>query len=94
MKLCWKKEIENGNKSARYAPQTFGLLKKPVRPVTHISSPPLEQMGFRYQTIKPFRVSNGPCQLKKYWPYPVINTGKLLVIRIKQNDFLDDLELR
>ena len=75
MKLCWKKEIENGNKSARYAPQTFGLLKKPVRPVTHISSPPFEQIGFRYQTIKPFKYSKGPYHLKKYWIIPLIKRG-------------------
>ena len=75
MKLCLKKEIENGNKSAKYAPLTFGLLKKPVKPVTHISSPPFEHMGFRNQTINPFKNSKGPYHLKKYWIIPLIKSG-------------------
>ena len=51
-------------------------------------------MGLWYQIIRPLRVSKGPFQFKKYWPKPVINTGKVPVTKIIENDLLFDLVLR
>ena len=51
-------------------------------------------MGLWYQIMSPFRVSKGPCQFKKYWPKPVINTGKVPATKIKENVLLFDFELR
>ena len=51
-------------------------------------------MGLWYQIIRPLRVSKGPFQFKKYWPKPVINTGKVPATKTKENDLLFDFELR
>ena len=51
-------------------------------------------MGLWYQIMSPLRVWNGPVQFKKYWPKPVINTGKVPATKINENDLLFDFELR
>ena len=51
-------------------------------------------MGLWYQIIRPLSVSKGPVQFKKYYPKPLINTGKVPAIKINENDLLLDFELR
>ena len=51
-------------------------------------------MGLWYQIMSPFIISKGPFQFRKYWPKPVINTGKVPATKIKENDLLFDFKLR
>tara|TARA_B100000212_G_scaffold335937_1_gene308594 strand:- start:350 stop:781 length:432 start_codon:yes stop_codon:yes gene_type:complete len=58
--------IEKGIIKVKYDPAIFGLLKKPVTPVTHSSTKSPEQIGLWNQTIKLLRNTNGPYNLNQY----------------------------